>query len=103
VDTGRLADPGQVDGVGGETDEQVEEACIDGDQKGEGEGDAEKEDAEEAAVGDLAERQEEGAEDHTETQVVIAATSGRGRSGGTDVSVPIWIRPATHSPWARPR
>ena len=52
---------------------------------------------------DLAEGEEKGAQDHSDTQVVMLARSGRGRSGGALRSVPICTKPAMRSFSASPR
>ncbi len=88
MDAGGLADPGQVEGVWREADEQVEERRIDGDKQRQRQRDTDEEDAQEPAVGDLAEGEEEGAEDHGPPSVGIReGDEGVGRMVGTN-----WLR-----------
>src|SRR6056297_168392 len=71
-------------------------------QQPEGQGDPPPQNLAEPRVANLLQGFEETCENHSDTHDVMASTSGRGRSGGWLVSVPIWMNPATRSSLSSP-
>ncbi|MPL89870.1 hypothetical protein SDC9_35912 [bioreactor metagenome] len=84
------ADPGQGERVGQHPAHHPKEREIERDEKAEREQHAQAHDLQGAGTEQILPAPQKNGNDHAETQVTAVARSGRGRSGGATVSVPIW-------------